>query len=77
MTLRSLALSLTLLGITGAFAQTAPIDPAASQPDLQQCNTEADRNKMNEGERETFLRECLAGKKLDNSSSDKSAPPAR
>ena len=77
MALRYLVLSLTLLGTAGALAQTAPIDLPASQQDMQRCNAEADRNNMNVGERDTFLRECVAGKKLDNSSPDKSAPAAR
>lgn len=78
MTLKSLALSLTLLGTIGAFAQTVPTDPPALQPDIQrQCNAEADRNNMNAAERDTFLRECAAGKTLDHPSPDKSAPPTR
>ena len=78
MALKYLALTLTLLGTTGAFAQTAPADPPASQQDMQrQCNGEADRNNMNVGERDTFLRECMAGKKLDQSLPEKPTQPAR
>ena len=78
MTFKYLVLSLTLLSTLGASAQTAVTDPPASQQDIQgQCNAEADRNKMDVAERDTFLRECMAGKKLDQSSPDKSAPPAR
>lgn len=78
MVLKCLALSVMLLTSTGASAQSAAADLPSSQQDMQrQCKEEADRNKMNVAEQDTFIRECVAGKKLDHPSPEQSPPAAR
>ena len=57
-----LAVALSLGGSSGAVAVPAP-----QQSDEQICRSRADELKLGDKERDTFLRECVAGERLIHS----------
>ncbi|ACA18145.1 hypothetical protein M446_3766 [Methylobacterium sp. 4-46] len=72
-----LALSLTLAA--GAAAAEGAT-PTSSSPEQWQreCASRADALKLGGGERDTYLRECVGGERLDSQPSpEKSAKPSR
>ena len=68
---------LLALGLaTPASAQTPPPSPAATGQarDEAVCAAQADENRLASAHRETFLRECEAGEKLDRPKPDPAKP---
>ena len=68
MKLRSALVLTTLLGVSSAFAGTAPASSTASATHTSKsnsskaCNKQADEKKLTGDARTSFVKECRAGK---------------
>lgn len=57
---------LSIVAILLATAATAaPSAPTAAASSSSACSSKADREKLKGGVRRTYMRECLAGEKID------------